>query len=243
MVRRADDVDGATTHAARMTMTSEARDHHRPPAWRRFFGVVAHPDSYRRIAYLLLGLPLGTAWFAALVSAVSVSASMLVVALIGVPMLWATWHAVRAFANVERHAANVLLDQHVPLAPMTAGTGNVSARLRSVSRDRDRWRELGYLLLRFPVGIATFTATVAAITTPITIAVAPIRARVQDHPFGDWAYSSTMEDAAAAPWAWLLVPVGVALLFAAFHLLNRLAAACGRWTGAWLGAPDSAASA
>ena len=28
---------------------------------RRFFGVVARPQSYRNIAYLLLGLPLGIA--------------------------------------------------------------------------------------------------------------------------------------------------------------------------------------
>jgi hypothetical protein len=31
-----------------------------------------------------------------------------------------------------------------------------------------------------------------------------------------------------------LLPVGVALLFASFHMLNALARACGRWTVAWL---------
>ena len=54
---------------------------------RRFVGVVAEPQSYRNLAYLLLGLPLGTLWFTLIVTGVSVSISMLVVALLGIPML------------------------------------------------------------------------------------------------------------------------------------------------------------
>ncbi|HET7655030.1 MAG TPA: sensor domain-containing protein [Acidimicrobiales bacterium] len=191
--------------------------------------------TQRRIAYLLLGFPLGTAWFALFVTAVSVSLSMVVVALIGIPMLWATWLAVRACANVERFAANTLLDRDVPLAPMTTGTGNVWARLRAMSGDRRRWAELRYLFLRFPAGIATFTAALTALTVPVMVAVAPIQARIDDHPFGDWALSGRMEDVAASPWAWLLVPLGAVLLVAAVYLLNRLADACGRWTVRALG--------
>ena len=44
----------------------------RPSSTRRFFGVVRSSQTYRNIAYLLLGLPLGTAWFVALITAVSV---------------------------------------------------------------------------------------------------------------------------------------------------------------------------
>ena len=51
-----------------------------PSPLRRFFGVVAQPDSYRNIAFLLLGLPLGTIWFSVLVTGASVAVSMIVVA-------------------------------------------------------------------------------------------------------------------------------------------------------------------
>ena len=74
----------------------------RPWPLRRFFGVVARPQSYRNITYLLLGLPFATLWFGVLVTLASVSVSMLVVALLGIPLLVGTWYAVRAFANVER---------------------------------------------------------------------------------------------------------------------------------------------
>jgi hypothetical protein len=199
-----------------------------------YVSIVARPASYRRIAYLLLGLPLGTLWFTGLATAITTSISLLVVALVGIPMLWATGHAVRVFANVERRAAQALLDRDLPAVPVVDSHGNVWQRLRAMSGDRDRWRELGYLLLRFPAGIATFTVAAAALTTPFALALAPIQARISDHPFGDWALSSRMETAATSPWSWLLVPAGAATLVAAFHLLHRLAEACGAWTTAWL---------
>jgi hypothetical protein len=42
--------------------------------------------------------------------------------------------------------------------------------------------------------------------------------------------------ASNSPWAWALVPLGVTLLFVAFHAVNALARVCGQWTTAWLGA-------
>ena len=203
---------------------------------RRIFGVVARPRSYRSIGYLLLGLPLGTIWFTVLVTGASVSISMLIVALLGIPMLLGMWYVCRAFANIERTTATALLDLPLPLAPIASPyRGNVWVRLRSMSRDRDRWRELAYLVLRFPVGIATFTVAVTALTTPFAIAYAPFSVRYgSDHPFGEWSQSARMEDIASNPWAWLLIPLGAALLIASFHLLNAIANACGRWTESWL---------
>ena len=204
----------------------------RPSTIDRFFGVVVEPDSYRNIAYLLLGLPLGTVWFAALVTGVSVAASMLVVALIGIPALLGMWYVTRAFANVERGLANVLLHENLSYAPVESRHhGNVWVRLRAMSRDRARWREIGYLLLRLPAGVATFTAATVALSTPLWLIWAPFHARiVDDTPFGSWFGASELEDITTSPWATLLVPLGMVLLVAAFHVLNALAQACGRWT-------------
>ena len=225
----------STTTVAPITSRPETRSG-RPSAPRRVLGVVAQRDSYRNIAFLLLGLPLGTVWFAVLVLGISVAASMLVVALLGIPMLVGLWYVTRAFANVERSVANALLDQRLPRVRMNAPhRGNLWVRLRTMSGDRDRWRELGYLMLRFPVGVATFTAAVTAIATPFLVAYAPIVARRDKQPFGDWALSSRMEDvASSSPWSWLLVPLGLVMLIASFHLMNAMARVCGRWANAWL---------
>jgi hypothetical protein len=193
--------------------------------------VVARPQTYRNIAYLLLGLPLGTAWFTVLVSGTAVGVSMLAVALAGIPILWGMWHVARALANVERGVANQLLGLGVPLEPWSDdGRGNPWRRLRSMSTDRRRWREIGFLMLRFPAGIATFTAAVTALATPLAVAYAPFAARHDgDQPFGSWSQSSRLEQICSSPWAWGLVPLGAALLLAGLHLVNALARACGRW--------------
>ena len=71
--------------------------------------ILPAPGISRRIAYLLLGLPLGTAWFTIVVTGLSVGLSMLVVALVGIPLLLMLWYVVRALANMDRMVANVLL--------------------------------------------------------------------------------------------------------------------------------------
>jgi hypothetical protein len=205
---------------------------------RRFFGVVAQGQSYRSIGYLLLGLALATVWLTVLVTALSVSVSLVVVALLGIPLLLATWYVVRAFANVERAVANVLLGQHLRLVPMSSRhRGNPWVRLVAMSRERSRRRELAYLLVRIPVGIATFAIAVVALTVPLAIVWTPIHARrVGD--FGHWSGSSELHDVASSPWAWSLVPLGVGLLVVSMHLLNALADRCGRWSAGWLELPS-----
>src|SRR3546814_15678788 len=70
-----------------------------------------------------------------------------------------------------------LIDQ----APMAAGVrGNLWVRFKGMSRDRARWREFCYLMLRFPAGIATFTLAVTALTAPVIVAYAPVSARFVD---------------------------------------------------------------
>jgi hypothetical protein len=205
---------------------------------RRLFRVVVEPQSYRNIAYLLLGLPLGTIWFSVLVAWIAIGFSMLVVALLGVPILLATWYAVRAFGNVERAATNATLGTRLPIMPAGPhGHGNVWRRLRTLSADPVRRRELGFLMLRFPVGIATFTAAVTALSVPFAIAWSPVAARYDDsEPFGSWKYSARLDEICSSPWAWGLISVGAGLLIASFHLLNGLARVCARWTAHSLGA-------
>ena len=199
--------------------------------------ILPAPGISRRIAYLLLGLPLGTAWFTIVVTGLSVGLSMLVVALVGIPLLLMLWYVVRALANMDRMVANVLLGTQLAPAPMSADAhGNLWVRLRATSREPVRRRELGYLLLRLPVGVATFTIAVAALTVPVAVAYAPFSARFDDdHTYGDWSLSSTLADFTTSSGAWLLVPAGALMLLGSLHLLNALADRCARWTTKWLG--------
>lgn len=172
-----------------------------------------------------------------LVTAISIGISAIVLALLGIPVLVGCWYLVRSVANVEPSTANTLLGQHLPAVAIDAPTGNPSARLRAMTADRARWRELGFVLLRFPVGIATFVASLTLLTTSASIAYAPIHARYSgDTSFGDWSLSSRLEDiASSSPWSWLLAPLAALSFVASLHLMNQLADACGRWASATLG--------
>jgi hypothetical protein len=162
--------------------------------------------------------------------------SLVIVALLGLPVLLGMWYVTRGAANVERRLAALLPGGAIPPAPMAGPPGNVWVRLRSMTLERDRWRELAFVMLRFPVGIATFTAAAAALTAPVAVAMAPFTARFDDsEPFGTWRYATEMEDLASSPFGWLLVPLGLVLFVAALHLLDALARACGRWAWSWLG--------
>lgn len=108
--------------------------HSRSSAVRRFVPVVAEPDTYRNLAYLVLGLPLGTIWFTSLVTGVSVGVSLLVIALVGIPVLVGVWLLSRVFANVERSVPSGLLHQRLPHASMSVpGPGNLWVRLRTMT--------------------------------------------------------------------------------------------------------------
>ena len=197
----------------------------------RFLQVVAEPQTYRNLAYLLLGLPLGTLWLSVLSTGLAVGASLLVVALTGIPFLLGVWYVSRAFANTERITANVLLGTDLgPAAFGPHGHGNPWRRLRALSADPQRIRELWYLLLRFPAGVATFTVAVTALTVPLSLAYAPLAARITgDEPFGDWSHSEQLERIFDSAWSWGAVPVAALVLLVSLHLTNAVARACARW--------------
>jgi hypothetical protein len=217
--------------------TVSATSAHRAARARRFFGVVAQPQSYLNVAYLILGLPLGIVWFTVLVTGVAVGTSILVVALAGIPCLVGLWYVTRSLANLERGLANVLLGTSLVADPMDAPTGNLWRRLRTMTSDTGRWREVAYLMARFPAGVATFVVAVSCLTISTAIVYAPLYARyVADHTFGDWALSTELHRfATSSPWSWLLIPLGGLCFVVSLHVMNALAAACGRWTTSWLG--------
>ncbi len=201
-------------------------------AIRRFFGAVTEAQTYRNVVYLLLGLPMGTLWFTLIVTLFTVSASLVVVALVGVPMLLVSWYVVHGLAAVDRTVAVELLRLDVaPLAPMPTGSTGLWRRLRHVSTDRRLWRKLGYLLLRFPAGIATFTIAVALPTVAAAVAYTPFYLWLDADGWGEWPLSRSLERMGSKwPWSWALVPAGALLAVGSLHIMNAVARSCGRWT-------------
>ena len=78
-----------------------------------FFGVIADPQSYLNIFYLLFGLPLGIVYFVFLVTGISLGFGLLVV-WVGVPILVLVLFGSWAMCQFERLLTIKLLKEAIP---------------------------------------------------------------------------------------------------------------------------------
>src|SRR5215210_2657695 len=182
--------------------------------------------TYRRILYLLLALPLGVAEFTFLVTAISFGFST-AITLIGIPVLIGSVYIWRWLAELERRLIGRLTGVEIP-SPYRPDPVGVRWWTRFAARlaDPATWKDLAFLLLQFPLGIVSFSVTVAVFGSGLRLLFAP----VYYEPFADgdwiaWLGVDTLGEAFA------LVPVGALILLVGIPGLGAL----GRLYG-WLAA-------
>jgi signal transduction histidine kinase len=116
--------------------------------------------TWGELLYGLLGLPLGIAGFVFTVVTLSVSAGLLIT-FVGLPLLAVTGLASRYIGMGVRSLGNTLVGDTVAApAPFVARPG-LFGWLGSCLTDGTAWRARLYLLLKLPLGIATFVSVVA----------------------------------------------------------------------------------
>ncbi len=189
-----------------------------------FFGVIIRPRSYLNLLYLLLGLPLGTLYFTVLVTGFSLGIGLMVLALIGIPILIGLWYVVHAFMQLERAMAVGMVGVDVaPVDPLPAWPGGLWRHFKHFAGHAPTWKGTAYLLLRFPVGIATFTVAVTLVATSLGMAFAPAYTWTSDdQTWWWWTFDPFW-------WSFLLIPIGIVLCFVSLHLMNALATVCAKW--------------
>ncbi len=210
-----------------------------------FFGVVADPQSYLNIVYLLLGLPLGIAYFVFLVTGISLGFGLLVI-WVGVPILVLVLAGSWVMCQFERVLAVGLLNEDIPPVARKDASGQgefgnpslssgerllIGAwrRLRAHLTSRLTWTGLFYLFLRFPVGIASFTIAVTLISVTFGLLGAPLYYWVDDGiEIGIWQVDMLWE-------ALILTLAGIPMGFISLHLMNLTALVSGRLARVMLG--------
>jgi signal transduction histidine kinase len=177
---------------------------------------LADGGTYRGLAYLLLGMPLGLVWFAVLVPVLALVVGLVITPVV-IPLLIGLAFMTRGFAAVEAELARSLLgaDAHAPAAP-PAGSG-FWAWLRGMFGP-GFWRAQAYLLIRwfvgFPLGLAIFsllTAAVGMIFAPVWVPFVH-----GGENLGFWRPHTFLQTLA-------LVPAGFILLLAILTVVNPLA--------------------
>lgn len=130
-------------------------------------------DALRSSTYLLASLPLGVAYFAFVVGAASAGVSLLVFA-VGVFVLAGGVALARRLAVADAALVARLYDTPVPELASPSVDGGLLATAAAELRCPDSYRATGYLLSRFVVGVAGFTAVVTWLATAGVLLATPL---------------------------------------------------------------------
>ncbi len=202
---------------------------------RRFFGVIAEPQSYISIFYLLLAFPLGIAYFVFFVTGISLGASLIII-WVGVPILALVLAGSWVMSEFERILAVSLLKEDIPRTIRGRSAATDDQNLSSVERlfigtwrrvkshltNRLTWTGLLYLFLKLPLGIASFVMVVVLVSVTAALVSAPFYYWVDDGiDLGTWQVDVVWE-------ALILTIIGIPLVFISLHLMNGAAFIQGR---------------
>lgn len=214
-----------------MTETLE-RTQHRQAAG------LADRRTWTRFAYLLATFPLGQFWFIALVTLISLGASLVII-WVGLPILWFVFLLWRRGAEIERDFVAWGLGIEIETPYRTEPAGPVRRKWAVRLGDPATWRDLVYLLLLFPLGIVWFTILAIVFALPLSLIATPIF-------FRWWPPFSFVGEG----WQWLVIDTtgealvaaafGVALLFLVPTVIKGMAAIHGAIAAALLGPAESA---
>ena len=210
------------------------------------FGVVADPQTYLNILYLLLSLPLGIAYFVFLVTGISLGAGLVII-WVGVPILVLVLAGSWALCQLERLLAIGLLREEIPtMARQDSGSEQLEngpsglgpgerlfiatwRRLKTHLANRLTWTGILYLFLKFPLGIASFVLVVVLVAFTGALLGAPFYFWVDDGiDMGIWQVDALWE-------ALILTLIGIPAAFISLHMMNGAAFLSGRLARVMLG--------
>jgi hypothetical protein len=194
-----------------------------------FFSVIAKPQSYLSIVYLLLAFPLGIFYFVFLVTGLSLGLGLVVI-LVGIPILAGVLAASYGMAAFEREMAINMLKVDIPPMQREKAPPGFWAKFKALVTNPVTWKGVLYLFIKFPLGIASFVLVVTLLSTSLGLLAAPF---IYSQPWGYIDLGFCEVDTALE--AGLTALGGIFLFFASLHVLNWAARMSGWFARVMLG--------
>ena len=135
----------------------------------------------RTLAYLVGSLVAGVFGLAWSLAATIVVTLVSITQLGGATFLGASW-VTRRFAALERRRAGWLLGTPIGSPYVPGGGRTVSERVRAVAAQPATWRDLAWLILLFPLGLACGVAAIVATVVDVGAITAPLWAWAVPNP-------------------------------------------------------------
>jgi signal transduction histidine kinase len=193
----------------------------------RYLSPLTQRRTYLETFDLVFDLVIGTLWFSVFTTLIATGAGLLIT-LVGLPILTATFYLARAAAYVERQRARVFLDTDIETpVRKPAKSDGLWQRMIAPFADRTTWKELLYVWLVQPVqSVVNFTVAVTAWAVPLWAISLPIYATYAPPELWSGEEINTWSEIIPISIAGLVVlPLAPRLI----HLFARADAAVARW--------------
>ena len=198
------------------------------------------PRTWLAMIHHMAGLFTGLAAVVVITTGLSLGFSLVVVALVGLPVLGVTLRMADGLASVERARFGFLLGVRIPAWPAGSRAGyrwGVIPRWRMLT-ERATWGDIGYGLLRLPVSAVTATVSIGVWAVALVMLALPwynSSLPSGGAKFGEMVLRGTPTMAVSAA-------IGLALLLAAPQLTRGLAVADAAMSRFLLGPPSDLAA-
>ena len=201
------------------------------------------PRTWLAMTSHLAGLFTGIVAVVVYTVGLSVGGSLLVVALVGLPVLGVTLRLIEWFTMAERARLDLMLGVRIPAWPASGSPGRAGYRWGIVPRwrmftERATWSEIGYGLLRLPVSAVALTLSVSAWALGLVLLTLPLYN--QSLPGGGAKIGDTVPH--GTPTMTALAVLGLLVLLAAPQLTRGLAVADAAMSRRLLGPPSDLAA-
>jgi hypothetical protein len=193
--------------------------------------------TYRNLVYLALAFPLGLAYFVFLVTGLSLGLTLTII-WVGLPILALVIAGSWGFARLERTLAIHLLHAEVPpmAPPAAAEPRTFLQQVHATLSNPVTWKGMGFLAVKFPLGLVTFVLLVTSLSTSLALMATPLFYSWQPPQVILWEVDTLWKALACSL-------VGAASLWISLVLLNVLALGWQQFSRLMLGSPRHLAPA
>jgi signal transduction histidine kinase len=134
-------------------------------------------EPLKAFIFMMLSFAIGLFTFVTLVSLLSTGLAMtfsVFMAIVGIPLLGVTALIWMVLGHGERIRMHALAGVHIPSPYRPLPEGSFSERAKAFFKDGALWRDLLYLALLFPIGLAQFVFAVVGVSVPLSMIATPI---------------------------------------------------------------------